>query len=53
MKILGTLRRLAAYGAGWQVHAEDLAAHVAGRDRDEDEARWVDLVPAYREALAT
>ncbi len=40
--------QLPAYGAGWQVHAEDLAAHVAGRDRDPDEARWVDLVPAYR-----
>jgi uncharacterized protein YndB with AHSA1/START domain len=43
--------QLAAYGAGWQVHAEDLAAHVAGDPRDEDEARWVDMVPAYREML--
>ena len=43
--------QLAAYGAGWQVHAEDLAAHVAGRERDEDEARWVDMVPAYQEML--
>lgn len=40
--------QLPAYGAGWQVHAEDLASHVAGRDRDPDEARWVDMVPAYR-----
>ena len=45
------LEQLAAYGAGWQVHAEDLAAHVAGLERDEDEARWVDMVPAYRELL--
>ncbi len=45
------LDQLATYGAGWQVHAEDLAAHVAGTDRDEDEARWVDMVPAYRERL--
>lgn len=40
--------QLPAYGAGWQVHAEDLAAHVAGLERDPDEARWVDMVPAYR-----
>ena len=43
--------QLASYGAGWQVHAEDLAAHVAGRERDEDEARWVDMVPVYQELL--
>jgi uncharacterized protein YndB with AHSA1/START domain len=43
--------QLAAYGAGWQVHAEDLAAHVAGRERDPDEARWVDMVPVYQELL--
>ena len=43
--------QLAAYGAGWQVHAEDLAAHVAGRERDTDEARWVDMVPAYQELV--
>jgi uncharacterized protein YndB with AHSA1/START domain len=43
--------QLAAYGAGWQVHAEDLAAHVAGRERDADDARWVDMVPAYQEML--
>jgi len=45
------LEQLAAYGAGWQVHAEDLAAHVSGEERDEDEARWVDMVPAYQEML--
>lgn len=45
------VEQLAAYGAGWQVHAEDLAAHVAGDARDEDEARWVDMVPAYQEML--
>lgn len=43
--------QLAAHGAGWQVHAEDLAAHVSGSDRDEDEARWVDMVPAYQGLL--
>lgn len=43
--------QLAAYGAGWQVHAEDLGSHVAGRERDADEARWVDMVPVYAELL--
>ena len=39
------------YGAGIQVHIEDLAAHVAGRERCDAEARWEELLPAY-EALA-
>jgi uncharacterized protein YndB with AHSA1/START domain len=43
---------LAAYGAGIQVHIEDLAAHIAGRERCDAEARWVELQPAY-EALAS
>jgi hypothetical protein len=38
---------LAAYGAGLHVHVEDLAAHVAGRDRVA-EARWGELLPTYR-----
>ena len=42
---------IAFYGAGWQIHAESLAAHVAGRDQGESEARWEQLVPAYQ-ALA-
>ena len=42
------LALVTSYGAGWQVHAEDLAAHVAGRARDEDSARWSDAVVAYR-----
>lgn len=39
---------LAAHGAGWQVHAEDLAAHLAGRERCEIKTRWNELIPAYR-----
>ena len=42
---------IAAYGAGIQVHVEDLAAHIAGRNRVDANARWADLFPAY-EALA-
>ena len=40
---------LAAYGAGMQIHVEDLAAHLAGRERRDAEARWDELLPAYRE----
>ena len=40
------------YGAGIQVHIEDLAAHIAGRDRCDAEARWEELRPSS-EALAS
>jgi uncharacterized protein YndB with AHSA1/START domain len=43
---------LAAYGAGIQVHVEDLAAHVAGRDRCDAKARFDELFPAYRDLAA-
>ena len=43
---------LAAYGAGIQVHIEDLAAHIAGRERCDADARWEELHPPY-EALAS
>jgi uncharacterized protein YndB with AHSA1/START domain len=39
------------YGAGIQVHIEDLAAHIAGRERCDAEVRWAELRPSY-EALA-
>jgi uncharacterized protein YndB with AHSA1/START domain len=42
---------LGAYGAGIQVHVEDLAAHVAGGERCDAEARWNELQAAYQ-ALA-
>jgi uncharacterized protein YndB with AHSA1/START domain len=45
------LDHLAGYGSGIQVHVEDLAAHLAGRDRCDAAARWAELIPAY-EALA-
>jgi len=38
---------LAAYGAGNQVHIEDLAAHIAGQERCDAEARWEELQPSY------
>jgi uncharacterized protein YndB with AHSA1/START domain len=44
---------LAAFGAGIQVHVEDLAAHLAGRERVDGKARWDELIPAYRELAAS
>jgi uncharacterized protein YndB with AHSA1/START domain len=43
---------LAAYGAGIQVHVEDLAAHLAGRERCDAGARWTELQPGYEELAA-
>jgi len=43
---------LAAYGAGIQVHVEDLAAHLAGRERCDAGARWNELIPAYQDLAA-
>jgi uncharacterized protein YndB with AHSA1/START domain len=43
---------LAAYGAGIQVHIEDLAAHIAGREPCDAEARWEELRLSY-ETLAS
>ena len=47
------LDQLAAYGAGVQVHAEDLAAHLAGRERCDAGARWHELIPAYQDLAAS
>jgi uncharacterized protein YndB with AHSA1/START domain len=44
---------LAAYGAGNQVHVEDLAAHLAGRERCDADTRWNELLPAYQTLAAT
>jgi uncharacterized protein YndB with AHSA1/START domain len=46
------LEQLAAYGAGIQVHIEDLAAHIAGRERSDADARWNELLPAYQDLAA-
>ena len=42
------LEKIAFYGAGWQIHVEDLVAHIAGLERGDTEARWDQLVPAYQ-----
>ena len=41
------IEQLAGYGAGWQVHIEDLAAHLAGHERCDIKARWDELQPIY------
>jgi uncharacterized protein YndB with AHSA1/START domain len=43
---------IAFYGAGWQIHAEKLAAHVADREHGDAEARWQELVPPYQDLAA-
>ena len=46
------LNQLAAYGAGIQVHVEDLAAYLARRERCDADARWAELLPAYQDLAA-
>jgi uncharacterized protein YndB with AHSA1/START domain len=46
------LEQLAAYGAGIQIHVEDLADHIAGRERHDTEARWDELELAYQPLAA-
>ena len=41
---------LPAHGAGWQVHVEDLGAHLSGGERCDMRARWEELIDSYREA---
>jgi hypothetical protein len=42
------VEHLAAYGAGIQIHVEDLGDHLAGRERRDDvTARWEALEPLY------
>jgi uncharacterized protein YndB with AHSA1/START domain len=47
------LDNLFAYGGGWQLHVEDLSAHLAGHDGVDFGApwltRWEVLAPSYRE----
>lgn len=43
---------LAAHGAGWQAHVEDLAALVGDRAPADWSTRWAELDPAYRQLAA-
>ena len=46
------LDKIAFYGAGWQIHAENLAAYLVGREPGDVEARWQALVPSYQDLAA-
>jgi uncharacterized protein YndB with AHSA1/START domain len=46
------LDKIAFYGAGWQIHAENIATYLAGRERGDIEARWGELVPTYQDLAA-
>jgi uncharacterized protein YndB with AHSA1/START domain len=46
------LDAIAFFGAGWQIHAENLAAYLAGRERGDTGARWGELVPRYQDLAA-
>ena len=41
------IEHLPGHGAGWQAHVEDLVAHLAGRERQDWHARWLELTPTY------
>jgi uncharacterized protein YndB with AHSA1/START domain len=41
-----------AYGAGEQIHVEDLGDYLAGRERRTVESRWAALEAAYRDLAA-
>ncbi|ROS73364.1 SRPBCC family protein [Cellulomonas sp. PhB143] len=43
-----SLPEVAAHGAGWQAHVEDLAAHLADRPAGDWRSRWAELAPHYR-----
>lgn len=43
------LEHVAAFGAGNQIHVEDLSAHLAGRGRCDADARWDELQPGYED----
>ena len=47
------LDKIFAYGAGWQIHAENLAAYLAGRQPGDVEARWENLAPRYQDLAAS
>ncbi len=47
-----SLEYVAGYGAGNQVHLEDLAAYLAGGERCDAIARMEELIPAYAELAA-
>ena len=46
------LDKIAFYGVGWHVHAENLAAYLSDRDLGDPDARWDELLPHYQDLAA-
>lgn len=46
------LKLLWAYGAGLQIHFEDLVGHIAGRERADSQPRFEALIPRYQSLAA-
>jgi uncharacterized protein YndB with AHSA1/START domain len=46
------LDKIAFFGVGWQIHAENLASYLHGQDAAEAELRWNTLVPPYQDLAA-
>ena len=40
---------LAARGAGWQAHVENLASYLAGQEPSHWRSRWLELTPPYQD----
>ncbi|WP_329475233.1 SRPBCC family protein [Kribbella sp. NBC_01484] len=47
------LDKIEYFGAGWQIHAENLAAYLAHQESTETESRWSELVTTYRQLAST
>jgi uncharacterized protein YndB with AHSA1/START domain len=47
------LKWIVAFGAGMQVHFEDLALHLAGKERSKSDARMDELMPLYEKQGVT
>ncbi len=43
------LGEIAAHGAGWQAHVQDLAAHLAGREPADWASQWTQLIASYQD----
>jgi uncharacterized protein YndB with AHSA1/START domain len=46
------LDKIAFYGAGWQIHAENLAGYLAGQEPSNAGVRWEELVSRYQDLAA-
>jgi uncharacterized protein YndB with AHSA1/START domain len=44
---------IAAFGAGMQIHFEDLALHLAGKERSDADTRMGELMPLYEMQAVT